>query len=71
MGLYTPDLVRERLEPRVSSTERAALFRDGRSVLSLGLSLSLSLSRRLSFRRWGTGGPRPTEESLSLACEGG
>jgi len=53
MSLDAPDLVGERLEPVMSSTERAALFLGGRSVLSLSISLGYWLSSR-----WlGTGGP--------------
>jgi hypothetical protein len=65
MSLDTPNLMRERLEPMVSSTERAALLLDGRGVLSLSLSVGcwLPLCRR------GTSGS--SEESLSLAREGG
>lgn len=54
LGLDTPDLVRERLKARMSSTEGAALLLDGRP-----------------FGWWSTGGARASEETLSLACEGG
>ena len=69
MSLDTPDLVRERLEPMVSPTERATLFLDGRGVLSLGLSVGLSVGCWLPLRWWGTVGP--SEITLSLAREGG